>query len=52
MPPPPANKGMGWGSGQDGRPLVADLIQARETEAASRKELEKERKRHETFRLG
>jgi hypothetical protein len=29
MPPPPANKGMGRGSGKDGRPLVADLIQAR-----------------------
>ena len=50
MPPPTANKSMGRGSGKDGRPLVSDLIQARETEATLRKQLEEERKRHETFR--
>ena len=33
MPPPTANKSMGRGSGKDGRPLVSDLIQDRETEA-------------------
>ena len=47
----------GQGSrGKDGRPTVSDLIQAqeteaasRDTEAASRKELAEERKRHEAF---
>ena len=50
MPPPPENKVLGRGSGKDGCSLVADLIQARETEAASRKQLEEERKKHEAFR--
>ena len=50
MPPPPANKGLGRGSGKDGRPLVADLIQARETESALRKQHEEESKQHEAFR--
>jgi len=50
MPPPPANKSLGRGSCKDGRPLVADLIQARETEAALRKQLEEERKKNEAFR--
>ena len=49
MSPPPANKSMGRGSGKDGRPIVSDLIQAREAEAAEalRKELAEERKRHD-----
>ena len=45
------------GSGKDGRPLVIDLIKAREAEAdlrvskaAIRKELAEERKRFEDFR--
>ena len=50
MPPPPANKGLGRGSGKDGRPLVSDLVQARENEAALRKQLEEERKKHAAFR--
>ena len=50
MTPPPANKGLGRGSGKDGRPLVSDLVQARENEAALRKQLEKERKKHAAFR--
>ena len=50
MPPPMANKSMGRGSGKDGHPLVSDFIQARETEATLRKQLEEERKRHEAFR--
>ena len=48
---------MGRGSGKDGRPLVIDLIKAREveadlraSEAALRKELAEERKRFEDFR--
>ena len=41
MPPPPANKSMGRGSGKDGRPIISDLIQAC---------LAEERKRHEAFR--
>ena len=57
MPPPPANKSMGRGSGKDGRPTISDIIQAQEAEAASRdaeaalrKELVEENKRHEAFR--
>ena len=50
MPPPPANKGLRRGSDKDGRPLVADIIQARETEEALRKQLEEKRKQHEAFR--
>ena len=57
MPPPPANRSMERGSGKDGRPLVIDLIKAREaeadlwaSEAALRKELVEERKRLEDFR--
>ena len=48
---------MGRGSGKDGRPLIIDLIKAREAEddiqvyeAALRKELAEERKRFEDFR--
>ena len=48
---------MGRGSGKDGRPLVIDLIKAREaeadlraSEASLRKELAEERKRFEDFR--
>ena len=49
MLPPPANRSLGRGSGKDARPLVTDLIKAREaeaeaelraSEAALRKELE------------
>ena len=50
MPPPPLNKSLGWGSGKDGRPLVSDLVQARENEAALRKQLEAERQKHDAFR--
>jgi len=50
MPPPPANIGLGQGSGKDGRPLVSDLIQARETEAALHKQVEEEREKNEAFR--
>jgi hypothetical protein len=32
MPPPPTKRSMGRGSGKDGRPLVTDLIKAREAE--------------------
>ena len=53
----PANKCMGQGSGKDGRPTVSDLIQdgeveaaSRDAEAALRKELAEELKRHEAFR--
>jgi len=52
---PSTNKSMGRGSGKD-HPTVSDRIQAREAEAASRdneaalrKELAEERKRHEAF---
>ena len=48
--PPPANRSLGRGSGKDGRPLVSEIIQARENEAALRKQLEEERKQHESFR--
>ena len=57
MPPPPANRSLGRGSGKDGRPLDIDLIKAREaeaelraSEAALRKELAEERIRFEDFR--
>ena len=50
MPPPPVNKSLGRGSGKDGRPLVSDLAQARENEAALRKQLEAERQKHDAFR--
>ena len=54
MPPPPADKSLGRGTGKYGRPTVTDLIKAREAEAdlrasedALRKELAEERKRFE-----
>ena len=43
--PPPANRSLGRVSGKDGRPLVSDLIQAREIEADLRKQLAEERKK-------
>ena len=47
MPPPPANRSLGRGSGENGRPLVTDIIKVREAEAelrASEASLRKERK--------
>jgi hypothetical protein len=50
MPPPPASKSLGRGSGKAGRPRVSDLAQSRANEAQLRQQLTEERQKHDAFR--